>query len=395
MAGGTLNGVGRQLERLFTSGTVTGLSEGQLLDRFVTRQDEAAFEALVARHGPMVLGVCRRMLRDPNDVDDAFQATFLVLVRKAGSLRQRELLGNWLYGVAFKIAVRARATVSRRHASETPDVEGLAQRPSNGGPEPALHEEVHHLPEKYRLPVVLCYLEGLTHDEAAARLSWPVGTVKGRLARARELLRSRLVRRGVTVASMAALPVLLSRDASAAVSPVLLNTTLQAAAHVAAGKAVGVGLTSANALALSDGAINATMITNLKITAVTLGIGILFAGAGVSAYQQSGRGSGVGGATDVANISAATGHAETTPVANPPDDLRRAMEGQIASSEAPFAILISRQGDWNEHRLDRLFHWSRAAKEAEEYFLQVDPRLAEDPKIRRSRPPRSGTTVTG
>ena len=103
-----------QLERLFGHGTSVGSSEGELLERFVTGHDEAAFEALVARHGPMVLGVCRQLLRDPNDVDDAFQATFLVLVRKAGTLRQRDLLGNWLYGVAYRVAARARTQSARR-----------------------------------------------------------------------------------------------------------------------------------------------------------------------------------------------------------------------------------------------------------------------------------------
>src|SRR4051794_30287179 len=109
MAGGTTGVIVRQLERLFTTGVVAGLTEGQLLDRFVASNDEAAFEALLSRHGPMVLGVCRRLLRDPNDVDDAFQATFLVLVRKAGTLRRRALLGNWLYGVAYRVAARSRA----------------------------------------------------------------------------------------------------------------------------------------------------------------------------------------------------------------------------------------------------------------------------------------------
>src|SRR5262249_52031173 len=160
--------------------------------------DETAFEALVARHGPMVLGVCRQILRDPNDVDDAFQATFLVLVRKAGSLRRCELLGNWLYGVAYRVAMRARSLAARRlarlaSADDLADrrnrlnsafVHAAALAPDAG---PWLHHEVRHLPEKYRTPIILCYFEGLTHDEAAARLGWPLGTVKGRLARARGL----------------------------------------------------------------------------------------------------------------------------------------------------------------------------------------------------------------
>ena len=210
-------GVVHQLERLFGHGTVTGLTEGQLLDRFASRRDESAFESLMERHGPMVLGVCRQFLRDPNDVEDAFQATFLVLVRKAPTLRQKELLGNWLYGVAYRVALRARSVASRRQArvSAGKEVDNLATDPRRRGTasadetieadeeRPMLHEEVSRLPERYRMPIVLCYFEGLSHDQAAARLGWPVGTVKGRLSRARELLRGRLSRRGVTVTSAA------------------------------------------------------------------------------------------------------------------------------------------------------------------------------------------------
>src|SRR5262249_51846399 len=151
------------------------------------------------------LGVCRQFLRDPNDVDDAFQATFLVLVRKAGTLRRKELLGNWLYGVARRVSLRARCAASRRSSrcAAAEDLERIVadRRWIRGGivaaldqddVGPLLHEEVSRLPPKYRTPIVLCYFEGLTHDQAAARLGWPVGTVKGRLARARDLLRPRL-----------------------------------------------------------------------------------------------------------------------------------------------------------------------------------------------------------
>jgi RNA polymerase sigma factor (sigma-70 family) len=168
--------VGHQLERLFGSGTATGLTEGQLLDRFASGRDESAFEALVERHGPMVLGVCRQLLRDPNDVDDAFQATFLVLVRKAGSLRQQELLGNWLYGVAYRVALRGRFGRGRAKCQadwhvEDQDLgddsrcersETLAESVVRTEQYPLIHEEVNRLPLKYRSPVVLCYFEGLT-----------------------------------------------------------------------------------------------------------------------------------------------------------------------------------------------------------------------------------------
>ena len=242
-----------QLERLFHHGTAAGLTEGELLERFVRGHDEAAFEALLARHGPMVLGVCRQLLRDPNDVDDAFQATFLVLVRKAGTLRRCDLLGNWLYGVAYRVAARARALSARRlaRAPNGPDIverlEGVDCRRDSGGddptvldpePRPWLHEELGRLPEKYRVPVRLCYFEGLTHEEAAQRLGWPLGTVKGRLARARELLRRRLTRRGVTLTGATLAAHLALPDARAAVPASLEYATLQAARAVA-GKSGG------------------------------------------------------------------------------------------------------------------------------------------------------------
>src|SRR5277367_2620402 len=154
-----------QLERLFQHGTAIGLTEGQLLERFVGCNDEAAFEALIARHGPMVLGVCRQFLRDPNDVDDAFQATFLVLVRKAGTLRRRDLLGNWLYGVAHRVATRSRVLAAKRMARAPHGQDAIERLDADDGttvairedpdepepePSPWLHEEVRRLPEKYR-----------------------------------------------------------------------------------------------------------------------------------------------------------------------------------------------------------------------------------------------------
>ena len=193
MAGGRHGAVLRQIEHLFGGGTATGTAEGDLLERFLARRDQAAFEALVARHGPMVLGVCRRILADPHDIEDAFQATFLILVRKARAIRDRELLGPWLYGVARRVANRARADASRRRTRERSGAEEAAME-SPGVRDPdelraVLDEELGRLPEKYRAPLVLCYLEGLTHDEAALRLRCPVGTVRSRMTRARETLR--------------------------------------------------------------------------------------------------------------------------------------------------------------------------------------------------------------
>jgi RNA polymerase sigma factor (sigma-70 family) len=201
--------VAKAIDGLVQSGTLVGLNEEELLARFVERRDPRAFEAIVDRHGPLVLAVCRQLLADPNDVEDAFQATFLVLIRKAGSVRRPGSLGSWLYGVAYRTALRLKRT-SRPIRLLTDHVDTIRSCPTLEREEiTLLHQEIDRLPEKYRQPIVLCYFEGLTHDDAAARLRWPVGTVRGRLARARDRLRNRLDRRGVSLS--AALPGALDR----------------------------------------------------------------------------------------------------------------------------------------------------------------------------------------
>ena len=208
MAGGPSVAVLRDIQTLFDTGTASGLSDRQLLERFASRRDasaEAAFEVLVLRHGPMVLRVCRNVLGDPTDAQDAFQATFLVLVRRCGSIRRLESLGSWLYGVACRVAARARVEAARRRAAERRGALRVVQAvdPSEGGePDraefgPVIQEEVRRLPEKYRAVVVLCYWQGLTQEQAATQLGCPLGTVRSRLARARNLLHRRLTRRGL------------------------------------------------------------------------------------------------------------------------------------------------------------------------------------------------------
>src|SRR3954454_17766707 len=192
MAGRMTRSAHRDLDTLFQVGIVGGLSDGQLLEWFANRREgaaEAAFEEVVRRHGPMVLGVCRRLLGDDHAADDAFQATFLVLALKAGSVRNRESLGPWLHGVAARVARRARQT--DRGRKEVPLDAG--ELPAAAMAEPAaaelrlvLDEELERLPEKYRRPVVLCYLEGQTQEEAARVLGWTKGTISGRLARAKD-----------------------------------------------------------------------------------------------------------------------------------------------------------------------------------------------------------------
>src|SRR4051812_2627456 len=202
-----MGGLNRDLEKLFGDGTYSSLSDGQLIDRFLDRGEdsERAFEALVTRHGPMVHRVCRQVLGNAHEADDAFQAVFLVLARKVGSVRDRESVGSWLDGVCLRVAARARAGMIRRRKREQPTENDLdaveaanaASTPTRDFDAELVHREVGRLSEKYRAPIVLCYMEGLTHDEAAARLNWPVGTVRSRLARARDQLRGRLSRRGM------------------------------------------------------------------------------------------------------------------------------------------------------------------------------------------------------
>jgi RNA polymerase sigma factor (sigma-70 family) len=286
----------REFQRLFGRGTAAGMAEGQLLDRFVAERDGVAFEALLARHGPMVWGVCRRMLRDPREVEDAFQATFLVLVRKAGSIRDRELLGNWLYGVAYRVALRARANLARRRTEPADALDNVAEEVAGADDaelRSVLDDELGRLPEKYRAPIVLCYLEGQTHEEAALRLRWPVGTVRGRMARARELLRSRLARRGF-VPGTAALIAALERDAQAKVPEALIASTVRTVLETAAGRAFAAGLVSASATALADGVLRTMGMMKLKIAAVgLLAAGVVAAGA-VAAVQQERAGAGSG-----------------------------------------------------------------------------------------------------
>lgn len=281
------DGFQRALGRLFESGAATGLSEAELLERFAHRGDESAFEALVERHGPMVLGVCRRRLRDPNDVDDAFQAVFLVLFRKAGTLRRADRLGAWLHGVALKISLRAQSLAAVREAK----TRGAQPRRSSS-PDPAeavgraeesarLHEEVQRLPGRYRSAVVACYFEGRTHEEAAELLGWPLGTVKGRLARARDLLRKRLERQGLAVSPAVLADRLAAPALRPTVPPSLVSSTIQSA------------LMKTEALPLSirilvEGVLKAMILAQAKAVVVPLSLvvaGLLVVGGSVGAYS--------------------------------------------------------------------------------------------------------------
>src|SRR5262245_51698530 len=205
--------------RLIGSSSGRDLSDGDLLESFLARCDAEAFAALVRRHGPTVLGVCRCVLRHTPDADDAVQATFLVLARNARSIARPDALGSWLYGVAYRVALKARDDTLRRqrheHRAANRTEEQAACADTGDAVGPVLTEEVNRLPDKYRQPIVLCYFEGKTYQEAARLLGWPAGTTAARLARARALLHNRLVLRGVALAS-GALAVRLAEGTTAA-----------------------------------------------------------------------------------------------------------------------------------------------------------------------------------
>jgi RNA polymerase sigma factor (sigma-70 family) len=216
----------------------SALADADLLERFATERAEAAFAVLVRRHGPMVLGACRRILGDHHAAEDAFQTTFLVLARKAACLRRPELLGNWLYGVACRTARKARGRRLRRDACErraATTEAGPTEDPCWKDLRPVLDEAIAHLPDKYRAAVILCYLEGRTVAEAAAQLGWPRGTVATRLAWARQRLRQRLSRRGLSLSAAALAAALSERAAPAGVPPALFKSTTRSGASVPRG----------------------------------------------------------------------------------------------------------------------------------------------------------------
>ncbi|HXG08709.1 MAG TPA: sigma-70 family RNA polymerase sigma factor [Gemmataceae bacterium] len=292
MADGQLQAVIRHLRGIVGTHGVGGLTDAQLLERFVTARDEAAFEVLLWRHGPMVLNLCRRLLHRDPDIEDAFQATFLVLVRKARSISKRSSVASWLYKVAYRVALEARTSARRRALQERPLADLPApKRRAAGVNRPApdelawrdlrevLDEEVSRLPERYRAPFVLCYLQGKTNEEAAQELGCPKGTISSRLAWARERLRACLARRGLTL-STGSLAGLLSSDAAASVPRLLVTATLRGMTETAA------GTISVGAAALAKRAMRAMFLARLKVAAILfLTASALGMGAGLTAHQ--------------------------------------------------------------------------------------------------------------
>ena len=332
----------RQAIRLLRTSAVlrerVGLTDGQLLDGFISRREEAALAVLVQRHAPMVWGVCRRVLDNYHDAEDAFQATFLVLVRKAASIAPREMVVNWLHGVARQTALKARASAARRKGRE---------RQVTQMPEPELQQQEHlcdlqclldrelsRLPEKYRVVLLLCDLEGRTRKEAARQLDVPEGTVAGRLARARVMLAKRL-HRHVPPGSSAATTVLLSNNtASACVPAPLLKSTIQAATFVAANPAA-TGVVSASVAALTEGVLKAMLMTKLKVAGAVLMIVVALLGVGWGLYP-----------TNAATPPDRNAKAPQDAAAERPAGIEQGVKGlTLPQGPPPVQVLVSLQKD--------------------------------------------------
>jgi RNA polymerase sigma factor (sigma-70 family) len=265
------------------------LTDGQLLDAFVSRRDETAVAALVRRHGPMVWGVCRRILRNDHDAEDAFQATFLVLVRKATSIWPREMVGNWLYGVAHRTALKAKAMAAKRqarekHVSDMPEPAAPARPDLWHELQPQLDQELSRLPDKYRIAIILCDLEGKVRKQVASQLQIPEGTLSSRLTTARTMLARRLAPHGLTVTGAALAVVLPQQAASAGLPTSVASFTIKVAGVLAAGKSAA-GIASTHVVALTEGVLKPMHMTKLQIaTAVLLAVSVVGLGSAAMTY---------------------------------------------------------------------------------------------------------------
>ena len=291
MPQGQFSAVLRYLHRVAGAPQSGEVSDVDLLARFSTTRDEAAFELLLWRHGAMVLRLCQDVTRDEHAAEDAFQAVFLALACKAGSIRSRKSLGAWLYQTAYRVALRARSRTLATgiRVARNYDLSRLAARAEPGDEliqrelRSLMRQEVARLPAKYRCPVILCYFEGLAHEDAARRLGWPKGTVAGRLARAREMLRKRLLRRGVALPAALAATAAASTLASANPVALLIQATLRSGLNIAGGATL-CGIDSPHVAALTRGALQEMFWSKSQVLgAILLCFGLAGSGVGLFA----------------------------------------------------------------------------------------------------------------
>jgi RNA polymerase sigma factor (sigma-70 family) len=281
----------RHVELLFNAGTTIGLSDRQLLERFLDQGDgprNLAFAALIERHGPMVRRVCRSILRSEHAADDAFQATFLILIRRAGSLWVQDSIGPWLHQVAYRVAYHVQSTEARRRRHERRAASSAHpvqhdQKCDDLGT--ALHQEIARLPERDRAPIVLCCLEGMTQQKAAGQLGLPLGTLQSRLARGRERLRGRLIRRGLTPAMVLSTTAFSADGTSGAISSSLVAGTIDAAMEFSAVKVGGAILATSSLSSLTNGVLTTMFLHDLKLMFGAL-VAVMVAAAGVGVWAR-------------------------------------------------------------------------------------------------------------
>src|SRR5438552_7465329 len=267
MANEQLHGVLRHLQSLRETHALAEASDAQLLERFAARHEESAFTALLKRHGPMVLGVSRRVLPTMQDAEDVFQATFLLLAKKATSIREQRSVASWLHGVAHRLALKMRVQQARRVGREKRAAEERSMRSDDdsGWPEvqAILDAALDALPEKYRAALVLCYLEGKSHAEATEQLGCPLATLRTHVARSRKLLRERLTKQGLTLSTAGLVSLLLASAAPAAAPAALTQATVQAALALAAGQQAA-ALCSTQVAGLVEGGLRTMSLGKLK-----------------------------------------------------------------------------------------------------------------------------------
>jgi RNA polymerase sigma factor (sigma-70 family) len=365
----------RHLCRVVLRQDAADRTDGQLLASFIEQKDEAAFEALLHRHGPMVWGVCRRVAGNHHDAEDAFQATFLVLARRASSIRPREGLANWLHGVALRTAMKVKAMTWKRRGrekqmTEIPESEGV-HHDQWRDLQPLLDQELNGLPEIYRLPILLCDLEGKAIKEAAQQLDWPQGTLAGRLARGRKLLAKRLANRGV-VLSAGSLPAVFAQNVASAGLPIaLVSATVKAASIVAAGKMAVAGMVPVRVAVLMEGVMKVMLITKIKtvtaalLTVAAVGIGgnLLFRSTTAAAQMADER---------LANDAAQTGvylvpFVDSGTVPSPPVAAEK-------KAGAPKSDLDRIQGVWSVVSMAQ--QGRKPVKLNKEFFFMVDGKRA-------------------
>jgi RNA polymerase sigma factor (sigma-70 family) len=366
MAHAQLTAVLRHIHRLAAAENYKDLTDGQLLDCFVSQRDEAAFAVLVRRHGPLVWRVCRRVLRHEQDSEDAFQATFFVLARKAGSIRKREALVSWLHGVAYRMAMSAKREAARRREREE-TAQALSE--NRLGQELAwrellavLEEEIQRLPEQYRAPFLLCCVEERSRAEVAHQLGLKEGTVWSRLSRARKLLQHQLAARGVELSAVLGAAAVAEQPGRAAVPVLLIKSTIKAALQYAAGGSAAAGIASAKVAVLAEGVMQTMFTSKLKIT-----IALLFAAATVTG-------------TGVATYEAA--RAQQAPAAQPAAQPSRSRAVPVQEQESANQLVVSGRvvnADGEPVQGAKLYVWTSTVKEpaarTERATTQKDGRL--------------------